>query len=116
MMGLMDVLLCSTFFALGEDIPLYGTPQSVEQIRLHKDANNVGNSNFQPWLADPQPSPDLLTTYNGGFAEMSDSQGVESITPNSISYCNGRGTLGGITDANWEEIQLLLNKHFRGDD
>jgi hypothetical protein len=111
-MGLLDILLTSTFIMPGDDIPLYATPERMEQIRLHRQANDIGNSHVNAWLADPQPSPDLLVTSNGGFVSMSDSQGVETITPSSISYCNGRGTLGGLTNINWAEYAVLIKKHF----
>ena len=55
----------------------------------------------------------LEARHNGGFSEMSDSQGVTSITKNSINYSNSRGPLGGLTGINWEEIRVLCQKHFK---
>ena len=115
-MGIEKLLLCGIFFKIGEDIPMYGTPEMIERTRLHNSANNVGNSGFQSWLADPQPNPALATYKDGYLSTLEDSQGVTSITKDSISYSNGGGTLGGITRLSIEEVCMLCKKHFGGKD
>lgn len=117
-MGIENLLLCSIFIEPTDDIPLYGTSEIVERNRLYHKSNDVGTSGYQTYLTDPQPAPAFSTGFQGitkPFVQY-DKQGI-SFKGNSASYHNGSGALlGGLTNVNWEEIVLLVKKHFGIDD
>jgi len=110
-MGLTNLLMCSIFFKAGEDIPLYGNAEKIERGRLYQKANDIGTSRFSTYLSDPQPLPLIKINTDSLFA-MGDIQGVE-IKENSTQYFNSRKKpLGGIMNLNFEELDMLIKKHF----
>ena len=114
-MGIERLLLCSIFFEDTSDLPTYGNGELVKRAELYKKANNVGTSNYQSFLTDPQPDPALVITTSNSF--LMGSCAKPTVQEDSVSYVNQEGKLlGGILGLNSEEARLLHLKHMCDED
>lgn len=77
-----------------------------------REPEPLGSSRYFTWLSDPQPGPDLEIITPKSY-EMVNTEGVIPTSRSSLAYFNSRGeVLGGIQNINYEEISVLLRKHF----
>ena len=112
---ILEALLTGIFFEPGADIPMYGIKENIQRAEIHRNVNNVGTSNFQTYLSDPQPEPLLQIKGPGIFEQYSVQKPV--IKENNISYHNHIfNPLGGIVNLNVEELKLMAFKHLFDDD
>jgi hypothetical protein len=108
-MGIESLLFSSIFFEPGADIPMYGSSEMIERGRLYEKANDVGTSDYQTFLTDPQPVPDLITTVPEFVKAHTQ---VIKFGHDNANYFNGSGKLmGGITPLNHSEMMSLFRKH-----
>jgi len=80
---------------------------------LMESSEGVGNSNYFTWLADPQPTPDLVIKTPSSWM-MTNREGAVPTSFNSMRYFNSKGQeLGGTENLNYEEFRILFKKHFK---
>ena len=105
------MLLTGIFFEPGADIPIYGIRELQERSRIHQNVNDVGTSNYNTFLADPQPAP-LFQATGPRLFERIDVQKPYFENNNNITYRNYTDELmASLRNLNKEEFSFLFDKH-----
>lgn len=109
-MGIENLFLCGIFFDDPSSLSGYGDGEKIRRAELYKKANAVGNSGYQTYLADPQPTPDLIIKTPSVFEIR---QGIiRNQYADSVNYTTQNyKLLGGITQLNHEELQTMIDKY-----
>lgn len=112
-MGIENILLCSIFFDDPLDLPMFGNGEEIKRAEIYKKVNDVGTSDYQSFLSDPQPAPAVEIKTPDLFVMGSVAKPI--IKDNSINYINqDNELLGGVTNLNPAELRALIIKYSKG--